>query len=167
MDKPIVLRPELPAINMGHIEGLLERDELITLDGEVLTIDEGTSDDVVAWIVAMKRIRDLARRMEDRCSAVMLQRVGEHAGPIETEYGTASVDDGEEVEGPSVAQSAMKAARTLPPSRRITSCAPSLASDPTRRRSMRKSLDIAATVALLLCTIPLVLLLTKNRPPFE
>jgi hypothetical protein len=89
MDKPVVLRPELPAINMGHIEGLLERDELITLDGEVLTIDEGTSDDVVAWIVAMKRIRDLARRMEDRCSAIMLQRVGEHAGPIETEYGTA------------------------------------------------------------------------------
>jgi hypothetical protein len=89
MEKPVVVRPELPAINMGHIAGLLERDELITLDGEVLTIDDGTSDDVVAWIVAMKRIRDLARRMEDRCSAVMLQRVGQHAGSIETEYGTA------------------------------------------------------------------------------
>jgi len=89
MEKPIVIRPELPAVNVGHIEGLLERDELITLDGEVLDITEGSSDDVVAWIVAMKRIRDLARRMEDRCAAVMLQRVGEHAGPIETEYGTA------------------------------------------------------------------------------
>ena len=89
MDKPVVIRPSLPAINAGHIEGLLERDELITLDGEVLDIAEGSSDDVVAWIVAMKRIRDLARRMEDRCNAVMLQRVGEHAGPIETEYGTA------------------------------------------------------------------------------
>ena len=89
MDKPVVIRPSLPAINAGHIEGLLERDELITLDGEVLDITEGSSDDVVAWIVAMKRIRDLARRMEDRCNAVMLERVGQHAGPIETEYGTA------------------------------------------------------------------------------
>jgi hypothetical protein len=88
-DKPVVLRPELPAVNVSHIAGLLERDELITLDGEVLDIAEGSSDDVVAWIVAMKHIRDLARRMEDRCAAVMLQRVGEHAGPIETEYGTA------------------------------------------------------------------------------
>jgi hypothetical protein len=89
MDKPVVIRPSLPAINAGHIEGLLERDELITLDGEVLDISEGSSDDVVAWIVAMKRIRDLARRMEDRCNAVMLERVGQNAGPIETEYGTA------------------------------------------------------------------------------
>ena len=89
MDKPVVIRPSLPAINAGHIEGLLERDELITLDGEVLDIAEGSSDDVVAWIVAMKRIRDLARRMEDRCNAVMLERVGQHAGAIETEYGTA------------------------------------------------------------------------------
>ena len=88
-DKPVVIRPELPAVNVGHIAGLLERDELITLDGEVIDIAEGSSDDVVAWIVAMKHIRDLARRMEDRCAAVMLQRVGEHAGPIETEYGTA------------------------------------------------------------------------------
>jgi hypothetical protein len=90
MDRPLVIRPELPAVNMSHIAGLLERDELITLDGEIVALDKAESTDLVAWMIAMRHVRDLARRMDERCGAIMLDRCAQQSGPIVTEYGTAT-----------------------------------------------------------------------------
>ena len=88
-DKPLVVEPSLPAANIAQIAKLLEDGQIVTLDGEVLSVAEADNDSAVAWIIAAKRMRDIARRMEDLAAAEMLQRCRTVAGPIQTEFGTA------------------------------------------------------------------------------
>lgn len=62
----------------------------------------------------------------------------------------------------------MMDARTLPQSKRTTSCAPNSVNAPTPRQPMRKIaalLDIVATVLLISLTIPLVILVFIARIP--
>ena len=88
-DKPLAVEPSLPAANIAQIAKLLEDGQIVTLDGEVLSVAEADNDSAVAWIIAAKRMRDIARRMEDLAAAEMLQRCRAVAGPIQTEFGTA------------------------------------------------------------------------------
>ena len=88
-DKPLAIEPSLPAANIAQIARLLEEGTIVSLDGDILPISEADNDSAVAWIVAAKRMREIARRMEDLASAEMLQRCRTVAGPIETEFGTA------------------------------------------------------------------------------
>ena len=88
-EKHLAVEPSLPAANVSQIARLLEDGQIVTLDGEVLPVAEADNDSAVAWIIAAKRMRDIARRMEDLAAAEMLQRCRSVAGPIETEFGTA------------------------------------------------------------------------------
>lgn len=89
MDRPLAVEPALPAINVAHIEKLVETGEIITLDGEILAISDGENEDLVAWILIAKRMREIARRVDELVSGEMLARCREVAGPIDTPYGTA------------------------------------------------------------------------------
>lgn len=88
-DKPLAVEPSLPAANIAQIARLLEEGTIVSLDGDILPISEADNDSAVAWIVAAKRMREIARRMEDLAAAEMLQRCRTIAGPIDTEFGTA------------------------------------------------------------------------------
>jgi hypothetical protein len=88
-EKHLAVEPHLPAANLAYISRLYEDAQLITLDGEIVSIPDADSDSLVAWMIAAKRMRDVARRMEELASSEMLLRCREVAGPISTEYGTA------------------------------------------------------------------------------
>jgi hypothetical protein len=85
----VSIEPALPALNVTHLERLTEAAEIVTLDGEVIVTSDADSDSLVAWMLVAKKLRELARRMEDAASAEMLARVRDAAGPITTEYATA------------------------------------------------------------------------------
>lgn len=88
-DRPLAVEPALPAINVAHIEQLAESGEIITLEGEILAVADAESEDLVAWVLIAKRMRDIARRIDEMTSGEMLMRCREVAGPIDTAYGTA------------------------------------------------------------------------------
>lgn len=89
MDKPLTVEPSLPAVNIAHVERLADHGEIMSLDGEILPVIDAANDDLVAWILIAKRMREIARRIDEMTGGEMLARCREVAGPIETEYGTA------------------------------------------------------------------------------
>lgn len=89
MDRPLIVRPDLPQISITSFERLLDQGEMMSTDGEILRVDEADDASLVAWTLAAKHLREVARRMEDASHAIILDRVRQNAGPIMTEYGTA------------------------------------------------------------------------------
>ena len=88
-DKSLSVEPALPPVSVAQIASLLEEGSIVSLDGEVLPVSDADNDSAVAWIIAAKRMRDIARRMEELANGELLQRCRQVAGPIVTEYGTA------------------------------------------------------------------------------
>jgi len=88
-DRPLAVTPAIPSVNVAHIEQLADQGEIITLDGEILAVADAESEDLIAWVLIAKRMREIARRIDDMTSGEMLMRCREVAGPIDTAYGTA------------------------------------------------------------------------------
>ena len=89
MDKHLSIEPALPALNVSHIEKLAEAGRIMSLDGEVMLAASASSDDLVAWMIIEKRLREISRRVDEITSGEMLARCREVAGPISTPYGVA------------------------------------------------------------------------------
>jgi hypothetical protein len=88
-DKHLEVEPSLPAANVAHLARLLEEASLISLDGEILAARDADNGSLAAWMLAAKRMREIARRMEDLAGGELLTRCRQIAGPIDTEFGTA------------------------------------------------------------------------------
>jgi trans-2-enoyl-CoA reductase len=64
------------------LRGLAEANELITQDGEVISVNDATNDDLVLYSIAAQRLRALARIIEDNTHAELAQRVRALGGPV-------------------------------------------------------------------------------------
>jgi hypothetical protein len=64
------------------LRGLAEANELITQNGEVISVNDATNDDLVLYSIAAQRLRALARMIEDNTHAELAQRVRALGGPV-------------------------------------------------------------------------------------
>jgi hypothetical protein len=79
----------VPPANITQLRSLAEQGELITLDGEIISVSDATNDDLVAWGLVAQHLRDLARMISTSVEPELGVRIHSLAGPIITEYGTA------------------------------------------------------------------------------
>jgi hypothetical protein len=79
----------VPPANITQLRGLAEQGELITLDGEIISVSDAANDDLVAWGLVAQHLRDLARLISTSVEPELGHRIHAIAGPIITEYGTA------------------------------------------------------------------------------
>ena len=79
----------VPPANITQLRGLAEQGELITLDGEIISVSDAANDDLVAWGLVAQHLRDLARMISTSVEPELGVRIHSLAGPIITEYGTA------------------------------------------------------------------------------
>jgi hypothetical protein len=79
----------VPPANITQLRSLAEQGELITLDGEIISVGDAANDDLVAWGLVAQHLRDLARMISTSVEPELGTRIHSLAGPIITEYGTA------------------------------------------------------------------------------
>jgi len=79
----------VPPANITQLRSLAEQGELITLDGEIISVSDAANDDLVAWGLVAQHLRDLARMISTSVEPELGVRIHSLAGPIITEYGTA------------------------------------------------------------------------------
>jgi hypothetical protein len=79
----------VPPANITQLRSLAEQGELITLDGEIISVSDASNDDLVAWGLVAQHLRDLARMISTSVEPELGVRIHSLAGPIITEYGTA------------------------------------------------------------------------------
>jgi hypothetical protein len=79
----------VPPANITQLRSLAEQGELITLDGEIISVSDAANDDLVAWGLVAQHLRDLARMISTSVEPELGHRIHAIAGPVVTEYGTA------------------------------------------------------------------------------
>lgn len=83
------LVPYVPPANITQLRTFAERGELLSLDGEILPVQDATNDDLVAWGLVANHLRELARLISISVEPELADRIHAIAGPVTTEYGTA------------------------------------------------------------------------------
>lgn len=83
------LVPYVPPANITQLRTFAERGELLSLDGEILPVQDASNDDLVAWGLVANHLRDLARLISISVEPELAERIHATAGPVKTEYGTA------------------------------------------------------------------------------
>ena len=76
-------------ITIEMIERWYEEAVVLTSSGEVVEISDATSDDLVAWSIAMRESYLKFRAMQDAVEHELGTRIRQTGGEIKTEYGTA------------------------------------------------------------------------------
>lgn len=83
------LVPYVPPANITQLRTFAERGELLSLDGEILPVQDASNDDLVAWGLVANHLRELARLILISVEPELAERIHATAGPVKTEYGTA------------------------------------------------------------------------------
>lgn len=66
----------------GELRTLAEYSQLITQDGEVVSVSDASDDDLVLYCIGAQRLRALARMMEDNMHAELGLRIRAIGGPV-------------------------------------------------------------------------------------